>query len=776
MTNVAIPIDPQLSLELLGELPKAVLLLDTKGNVIYSNRACRELLELPPGQGSGQNVFNYLDGPQKRQEARAYLEYLLQKRPEPSPYFNQINIPGAKLFDLRFDWDYRLDADGMVSGFIVVLTDLNARQMAGRRILDNEKRFRLLYERSPLGYQSLDEQGNLLDVNQAWLDAFGYERGEVIGRAFSEFIHPGGQEHFKMNFPRFKAPGEMLGAEFEMRRKDGTYTTVELHGSIGYNEDGSFGQTHCILQDVTGRRHAEKALVQSEERFRQITDNISQVFWLSSPDWRIFYFVSRAYEDIWQRSRSQLYEKPGDWLRGVHPGDRDLILHHVRGLRGSGVRVGTLPLFRVVRPDGKDTRWVKVRYFPVAGSEGEVYRVAGIAEDVTERKRSEEMRMQLEIQLRQAQKMQAIGTLAGGVAHDFNNILGAVVGYTELAQEMIADGEDPSQELGEVLKAAGRGRDLVRRIGAFSRKAAPELRPLDLNQQVTGTVKMLERTIPKMIDIDLELGRDLTLINGDPVQLTQVLMNLGANAADAMPGGGRLTIKTFFRELSERFCALRAGLEPGPHLGLVVADTGQGMDKQTLEQLFDPFFTTKGPGKGTGLGLSVVFGVVKSHGGLIECESSPGGGAVFTIYLPCAKHEARQVVEELDEHPVAPLKSGQVLLVDDETPLLNVVSRQLAEIGFEVVTAKSGEQALEVLEQQHRATGLVILDMGMPGMGGQRCLERIKELYPDMKVVVASGYAMDGGLQEVIKQSAAAYLSKPFKKDELLQVVRKVLN
>ncbi|MEW6262595.1 MAG: response regulator [Thermodesulfobacteriota bacterium] len=385
--------------------------------------------------------------------------------------------------------------------------------------------------------------------------------------------------------------------------------------------------------------------------------------------------------------------------------------------------------------------------------------------------------MDMERKLRQAQKMEAVGTLASGIAHDFNNILQAISGYIELMLK-----EDPGEEsrrryLREMDKIAARAAELVLGLLTFSRQVEPELRLIDLNQVIRDVVVILERTIPKMIGLETNLAENLTPIRGDVHQLEQVLMNLAANAKDAMPDGGALILETEMIRLSPGDGRSYPDLPPGRYVRLGVTDTGQGMDKETLAHIFDPFFTTKGVGEGTGLGLSTVYGVIKAHGGHLTCYSEPDRGTTFRAYLPAAEEGA--VLE-----PIPPAAPGEkpltgtetILVVDDEEAILEVAREMLESQGYLVRTAGSGEEALAVYREMSGGVDLIMLDLGMPGMGGANCLKQLLSQDPDMKIVIASGYSANGQVKATLESGARAFIRKPYRLNDMLRQVRLVLD
>ena len=406
---------------------------------------------------------------------------------------------------------------------------------------------------------------------------------------------------------------------------------------------------------------------------------------------------------------------------------------------------------------------------------GDTHRLLALMEDISERKRAESEKDRLEEQLRQAQKMEAIGTLAGGIAHDFNNILGAIYGYSEVALQAAKDERDNAAELMGILKAAQRAKGLVSQILTFSRKVEVELESLDLNRQIESAVDMLGRTLTKMIRIETKLADDLRPVKANATQMEQIILNLATNAQDAMPEGGVLSIETQQLDLDEEYCKQHLGVSAGFYVLLQVSDTGQGMDESTREHIFEPFYTTKGVGKGTGLGLSTVYGIVKNHGGHISCYSDPGLGTTFKIFLPTVGDEIRENAKP-EQWPAGDLKgSGRVLLVDDEEILRELGARILAMAGYAVETAASGEEALLAVEGAYQDFDLIIMDLGMPGMGGLKALEAIMKLHPAAKVIIASGYSASGQVKAVLKSGAAGYVAKPFRSVDILTTAKKVL-
>lgn len=378
-----------------------------------------------------------------------------------------------------------------------------------------------------------------------------------------------------------------------------------------------------------------------------------------------------------------------------------------------------------------------------------------------------------EAQLRQAQKLEAIGQLAGGIAHDFNNLLMVQMGYCDMMMEQL-DPESPlTGELAEVLTCAERAAQLTRQLLAFSRKQTLQPRVLNLNEVVSDVEKLLRRLIGEDIDLVIQLDDDLGLVEADPGQIEQVIMNLAVNARDAMPEGGDLTIETGNVELDEAYAESHVGASAGPHVMLALTDTGTGMDEATRSRLFEPFFTTKAQGKGTGLGLATVYGIVKQSGGNIWVYSEPGGGTTFKIYLPRVKGKVERVVRAA---PVELRGGGElILVVEDDPALRTLLSRMLELLGFQVDAAPNGKEALDRLESGEVEPVLLITDVVLPGMGGSELAERAQRLMPQLSVLYTSGYTDAAIVHRGILQSGAPFLQKPFTRADLATKLREVL-
>jgi len=383
-------------------------------------------------------------------------------------------------------------------------------------------------------------------------------------------------------------------------------------------------------------------------------------------------------------------------------------------------------------------------------------------------------RQELEKQLQQAQKMKALASLAGGIAHDFNNILQAILGYTQLALMQKEEQHPDYKTFAGIETIIKRGSALTDQFLRIGRKMQPKFAPMNINTAIIETRRLLRRTIPKMIDVKLELADNLKLINADTGQIEQVLINLSINARDAMSGKGILLLKTDNIELRRGILETHRDIPPGDYIRLTVADTGCGMPPETLAQVFEPFFTAKETGDGTGLGLAMVQAIVKNHGGYIDCSSRVGKGTVFKLYFPVLKQEPHRADSDKEEKKRSNGGKETILVVDDEVDILKIGKAVLQKFGYTVITAKNGEEAVQVFSR--KTVDSVILDVGMPGMGGIDCLKNLLAIDQQAKVLISSGYVASNYVEEALNLGAKAFLSKPYRIQHLLETVREVLD
>jgi PAS domain S-box-containing protein len=476
-------------------------------------------------------------------------------------------------------------------------------------------------------------------------------------------------------------------------------------------------------------------------------------------------YVSPGYEKIWSRSCQSLYDEPRSWLESIHPEDRERVVlaATLRQIHGTYDEE-----YRITRPDGQ-TRWIRDRAFPVRNAAGQVERVLGVARDITER-------LQMADQLRQSQKMEAIGQLAGGVAHDFNNILTAMFMQIDLVATVDQLPAEAREGLQQIRAAAERATNLTRQLLLFGRKQVMQPCELDLNEVVTSLAKMLQRIIGEDVSLQLHLHPAPLLLRADAGMLDQVLLNLAVNARDAMPSGGRLLIETSEKTLGEDLRRRDPDAAPGRYVQLSMSDTGSGIPPEVLPRIFEPFFTTKEPGKGTGLGLATVFGIVKQHRGWLKVESEPGRGTCFRVFLHAGEVEADGPGREA-AHPKPRGGTETILLVEDEAVVRLPTRALLERNGYRVLEAANGVEALKVWGEHRKDIALLLTDLVMPeGITGQQLARQLRQAAPRLKVLFTSGYSGETAGREIELGSGECFVPKPFSRDQLLEIVRRCLD
>ncbi len=512
--------------------------------------------------------------------------------------------------------------------------------------------------------------------------------------------------------------------------------------------------------DTTQQKRSQQQLAISERKYRNLFEESLDGIFITQRD-GVLKDANPSFLELFGYNRDEMIGR-SILMTYVNPSDREDFQREIE--ENGAARDYHLKLFK----KNGTLMDCLVNASVQLSDDGTILGYRGIIRDITAQKA-------LERQLLQAQKMEAVGTLAGGVAHDFNNLLTIILGYCEL---LLADknGDDPEFfDLQTIHQTAKRGADLVRRILTFSRKVETNRRPLALNREVSKAQELLSRTISKMISIELRLADNLKKISADPSQMEQILLNLAVNSQDAMhETGGAIIIETRNAILDIEYCRSRPDAKPGEYVILSFSDTGHGMNKEVLEHIFEPFYSTKKPGQGTGLGLAMVYGIVQEHGGWISCYSESGAGTTFKIYFPPIEPDVRPYVSESGGMPASGTET--ILLVDDEEFVRDVGKKLLSRAGYSVITVGSGEEAIEKYLKNRSEISLILLDFMMPGMGGKECLNRLLEIDSKVKVIIATGYSADLVRKEIVGRGAKGFLSKPYDVMETLQIIRDVLD
>ncbi len=646
---------------------------------------------------------------------------------------------------------------------IGMLLDVTEHKQAEDALRLSEEKYRRLYDSMMDAFVSVDMTGHLQDFNQAFRDMLGYTERELRGLTYLDLSPFKWYElETRIVDEQVMVKGFSEVYEKEYRKKDGTVFPVELRTFLMRNSAGQPVGMWAIVRDVKERKSLEKDLRESEERFRNAFEQAAIGFTIYAPDGR-FLRVNQAMCNIVGYSEEEL--KTRTFKDITHQDDLDFNMDQIRRVL-SGKVPGVQFQKRYIHKRGHEI-WVSVSASVVRDDKGSPIHLISLVEDLTEKRKLEE-------QLRQSLKMEAIGQLAGGVAHDFNNILTAIMGYGSLALMNMAKDDPQRINIGHMLDGAERAAHLTKDLLLFSRKQISERKYVDLNEIIKKMEKFLARIIGEDISFKTILHPRAMPVLADAHQLEQVMMNLATNARDAMPKGGVFSVATEQIRLDKEFIATHGYGQPGMYALISVSDTGKGMDETTLQRIFEPFFTTREMGKGTGLGMAVVYGIVKGHDGYINVYSEPGLGTTFKIYLPLATMESEATPELIQ--PFA-LGKGETILVAEDDPAVREVFRiSLEEHGYKVIGAENGEAAVKLYKDNMGKVSLVLLDVIMPVKNGREAYEEIKGLNPHTKVIFMSGYTDDIIVGKGLLEAGTELITKPVTPDRLLRKIREVLD
>jgi two-component system CheB/CheR fusion protein len=672
---------------------------------------------------------------------------------------------GNRWYEMRIFpfYSYGGEIEGALLTFVDT-TEVRRREVAFRTLADN----------APDVVMRFDRQLRHVYVNPRVESYTDLSPEVIVGKTHRELGFPESLcDQVERGVSHVYQEGREATFELELESPDGASVCFEARVVPERQLDGSVDTVLALARDITQRKRSEDKLREQEERWRAFFSQRVVAMAIGSPSREIVEVNDRLCE-ILGYARHELVGT--SWVGLAHPDDSEKgVASFERLLRGE--IDGYSMEKRLVRKDG-EVRELLLSVAAVRDAAGRVRYIVAMGLDRTEQRRVERQSMRLEDELRQIQKMEAVGTLAGGVAHEFNNVLATITGLADL---MLSDPRalpifEP--ELEEIIRASERGKSLVRQILTFSRKSSRHLRRVDLNEEVRHASALLEHTLPKMIRIELELEDGLPGILGDSNQIEQILVSLATNARDAMENVGELTFRTTLTTVPPKSRNPRhLSLRPGKYVELQVSDTGQGIPKSVLPRIFEPFFTTKPVGAGTGLGLSTAYGIVKSHHGAITCESVEGCGTTFYVLLPIDDTGLFDgpTGEPETESELPSIEGGheKVLIVDDEPVLLRSLELHLERKGYAVRTALTGEEALDTLLRMTRPVDVIVLDINMPGMGGFQALDQMKAVRPELRIIVASGQVPDATMRRL---PVDFWLQKPFRVDALLRALRTVLD
>ena len=648
------------------------------------------------------------------------------------------------------------DAEGRIGRLAGSLQDVTDRKTAEKALQDSENRYRRLFESAKDGILILDATtGKVVDVNPFLMQLLGYDYDSFLGKQIWEI---GPFDHIAASKEAFIALKEQQYIRYDdlpLETADGRMVEVEFVSNV-YVEDQT-EVIQCNIRDITDRKKAES----ERERLLSAIEQAGEMIVITDSGGTIQY-VNPAFERVTGYTRK---EAVGQNPRMLKSGKQDRAFY---GALWETISGGSTFQGRMVNRRKDGTLFTEESSIaPVRDASGRIVNYVAVKHDITEQ-------LKLAEQYHQAQKVESIGRLAGGVAHDLNNLLSPILGYSEMLRDDLDPEDNRRESVNEIMSAGLRARDLVRQLLAFSRKQIMEFKPVDLNKVVAGLRNLVQRTIREDIEMTFAFSPAPEVIMADMGQVEQVIMNLAVNAADAMPEGGQLTIETSNVYLDEEYTKSHQSAKPGRHVMLAISDTGHGMGEETQEHIFEPFFSTKGE-HGTGLGLSTVYGIVKQHGGNIWVYSEPGRGTTFKIYLPVA--DTLEAEEKARPEQSLDLKGSEtILIVEDNDQVRHLAKSVLSRNGYRVLDAKDGGEALEILGGYEGPVHLLLSDVVLPGMNGKELYQEALEMRPSIKVLYMSGYTGNVIAHRGVLDEGVQFIQKPFTVHGLATKVRELLD
>ena len=728
-----------------------------EGIITSWNRGAEQLYQYAASEVIGKHISVLFPDERKHE-----LEEILQRvrRGEQIQHFETVRVrKDGTLLDVSLTVSPIKNPNGDIVGMSAIGRDITPQKRSEEALRHSEERYRLLFHSNPLPMWVFDCQTlAFITVNEAAITHYGFSREEFLRMTIRDIRPP--QDVVKL-LKATSRPLKGLGNVelWRHRKKDGTIIDVEIT-SHSLSLNGREAEL-VLAHDVSERVRSEEKLRESEERFAKAFRSSPLPITISTLQEGRYVDVNDAFSKMLGYTHDETIGHTAIDLRfWPSPRDRERFVQQLQNF-------GRVNFFETqLLPKDGEPRAVQISAELLQF--GETPCVLAISNDVTEQKR-------LEQQLRQAQKMEAVGRLAGGVAHDFNNVLGVIIGYSELAQEKLDQGHIVRKHVVEIRKAADRAVSLTRQLLAFSRQQILQPTILNLNTVIEALSSMLKRLVAEDVQVTFLPGSALGSVQADRGQIEQILMNLAVNARDAMPTGGKLIIETANAELDETYARSHAPVKPGEYVMISVSDTGVGMDANTVSRIFEPFFTTKELGKGTGLGLSIVYGVVKQSGGYIWVYSEPGRGTTFKIYFPRVNAPAAPI-EELKPESVPQAGIETILLVEDDEPFRKLALSLLIAAGYTVLEASEPTGALELANQYPEEIHLLLSDVIMPKMSGPELARTLRMSRPEMKIAYMSGYTGDLIADHGALDFHAVLIEKPFTRSSLLKRVRKVLD
>jgi PAS domain S-box-containing protein len=751
---------------LIDSLPGGIFVKDREGRFIFANRFVAELMGVPdPSAIQGKTDHDFY----QKEVADAFFA---DERAVMESRQSQVNKEESITLSGRLRWILTtkvplVEAGGEVTGLLGITRDITEHHQLEESLERERSLLLTLINNLPDYVYMKDRDSRFLLTNKAQADLVGVsDPKELIGKTDLDFVPKDLADRYRAADLRIMESGiGEKNVEEPSQAVGGDLRSVLTTKMPIFDAAGAVTGLVGISRDITERKELEK----KNQRLATLVESSDDAFVGLDLNHTI---------TAWNRGAEQLYGYTADEMMGsstslLIPSDFN---DEVRGMREQVMQGRQVKHYETIqrRKDGSRIN-VAITLSAIRDSEGTIVGMALTASDITERKRAEAEKARLEGQLQQAQKMESVGRLAGGVAHDFNNMLGVILGHAELALEQANPASPLHDNLEEIRKAAERSAALTRQLLAFARKQTVAPRVLDLNQTVEGMLLMLERLVGENVHLAWQPGAELWPVKVDPSQIDQLLANLCVNARDSIADVGKIIIETGNHTIDEAYCADHAGFVPGDYVLLAVTDDGSGMDKETLAHLFEPFFTTKGMGKGTGLGLATVYGIVKQNSGFVNVYSEPGHGTRFTIYLP--RHSGKTELARGEEVEESVLRGQEtILLVEDEPANLKLIKQMLEKQGYTVLAAGTPWDAIRLAREQAGEIHLLITDVIMPEMNGRDLANNLMSLFPRLKCLFSSGYTANAIAHQGVLDEGMHFIQKPFSRKDLAAKVREVLN
>ncbi len=751
--------------ELLDEVPEFIFLHDLEGRFIEVNSAVKNFFGMKEENLLGHRVPEFIH-PDYREEFPKYIEKILEKGEDTGTMLVVDRSKKTHLLEYHSKVVYR---EGVAVGIRGIARDVSEKKRMEKAFEERENLYRTLFENAEDGI-FLMEKDVFVDCNPKALEMFRCKKRDIIYKPpylFSPETQADGRPSYEKALEKIEAALEGTPQQFEWQHKRLDGTVFDTIVSLFRIEVKRRPLLVAMVHDTTAQKEALKALRESEQKYREVVENANVIILRYRPDGYIT-FINKFGEEFFGYSREELVGK-SNIVGTVIPATGE----NSEKLKAMFRNICRRP-WEYYENDNinvtKDGREVIVswRNQPILDEKGNLKEILSIGADITKVKK-------LEKELLQMKKMEAIETLAGGIAHDFNNIIGGMMGYLSLLKEQHTPDEPHYAILEKIEHATEQTSELVKQLLAFSRRGKMERNPVDFNETIQNVLKILSRSISRKIDIEVKLQKDLPLTEGDPSQMEQVIMNLCVNAAQAMPNGGKLTLETRSVASKDLPHDLIGQDRYENYILISISDTGIGVEKSMKERIFEPFFTTKELGQGTGLGLSTAYGIVKNHGGEIRVDSEVGKGTTFSVYLPAKYNSSRRTEEEPEKSKGTVRGKGKILVVDDEDVFREMMKDVLGYLGYEVFSSQNGEEGIQTYKEHQDEIDLVILDMNMPVMDGKEMFRELRKINPNVKALLATGFALDGEVHELMNEGVMGFIQKPFMIEDISMAIDALL-